>query len=130
MRQNQIKKQKDWICPQKARIIARLMGDGAVYLHKHDYTIKYEVIDNESLQGFAKDIESVYGLKTKKGWNKSGKTGKLIPLMRLRSKKAYEDLLRYGNYDSKSWRVPQEIYDSKQKVKIEFLKAFYGDEEV
>ena len=34
---------------EKARLIAHLIGDGAHYRHKHDYNLKYEVRDDESL---------------------------------------------------------------------------------
>jgi len=114
--------------PEKARIISRLMGDGALYLHKHDYTIKYEVKDEESLQSFAKDLKKVYGLEMWRWWNKSGKTGKKIPFVRARSKLAYEDLMRYGYYSSRSWRVPKAILKANKKIQAEFLRAFFSDE--
>ncbi len=128
LRQNKIKAQNGGLTPEKARIISRLMGDGALYKHKHDYTIKYEVKDEESLQNFAKDLKKVYGLEMWRWWNKSGKTGKKIPFVRARSKLAYEDLLKYGSYSCRLWRVPKAIFNASKKIQAEFLKAFYDDE--
>ncbi|MBU0532883.1 hypothetical protein KKB44_05320 [Candidatus Micrarchaeota archaeon] len=127
MREHKIKRQEETISLEKARIIARLMGDGAVYLHKHDYIMKYGVKDKESLQSFAKDMKTVYGLKAAIGESRSGK-GSMVPYARIRSKLAYEDLLRYGPYDSRSWRVPAKIFKANSKVKAGFLKAFFTDE--
>ena len=93
----------------KSRIIAHLIGDGSVYQSNHDYNIKYEVKDLESLNSFEKDMLSVYGLKLTKGFKESGFTSKLVPFLRLRSKLAYEDLLKYSTYKSKDWKIKSKI---------------------
>ncbi len=112
----------------KARIIAHSIGDGTVYRSNHDYNIKYEVKDLESLNSFEKDIISVYGLKLTKGFKNSGITGKPIPFLRLRSKLAYEDLLKYATYNSKDWKIKDILLASSKEIKREFLKAFFDDE--
>ena len=83
---------------EKARIIAHLIGDGAHYITKHDYVLKYEVRDEESLRQFNDDIIKVYGLEPSWEWNTSGITGEPIKFVRLRSKLVYEDLLAYASY--------------------------------
>ena len=112
----------------KARIIAHLIGDGSVYQSNHDYNIKYEVKDLESLNSFEKDMIHVYGLKLTKGFKESGFTGKLIPFVRLRSKLTYEDLINYATYKSKDWKIKSKILQSSKQVRKEFLRAFFDDE--
>lgn len=127
MRKNPIRPQKG-LTISKASLIARMMGDGAVYRHKHDYVIKYEVKDLDSLRSFAKEIKEVYGLTAKIGSNPSGKTGKPIPYARLRCKDAYEDLARYGRYGCLEWRVPRQIRKGSRAVQRAFLRSFFDDE--
>ena len=93
-----------------------------------DYNIKYEVIDEELLTSFTNDLRSVYGLEPSRWENPSGKTGKLIPFIRLRSKIAYEDLLRYASYYSKDWNIKEPMLNAPLEIKKEFLKALFDDE--
>lgn len=126
-----IKKLKDGfevLTKEKARLIAHLIGDGCVYKVKTNYNIKYEVKDQELLQQFEEDIISVYGLPVIKGFNPSGKTGELIPLVLLRSKRAFEDLKRYCEYASATWWVPIQILEAEESLKKEFLRALFDDE--
>lgn len=113
---------------EKARIIAHLIGDGAHYITRHDYNLKYEVRDEESLKQFNDDLIKVYGLKPSWEWNTSGFTGKPIQFVRLRSKLAFEDLLRYASYYSKNWKINSELLNSSKEIKREFLKTFFDDE--
>tara|TARA_Y100000310_G_C20172034_1_gene574125 strand:- start:31 stop:483 length:453 start_codon:yes stop_codon:yes gene_type:complete len=101
----------------KARLIAHLIGDGAHYKTKHDYVLKYEVRDEESLQQFNDDIISVYGLKPSWEWNKSGITGVPIKFVRLRAKLAFEDLLRYSTYYSKDWELKPLMLNASIQIK-------------
>ena len=110
----------------KARIIARLIGDGSIYPDK--YTIKYEVKDLESLSSFSMDFMETYGLDVKRGHNLSGITGKPIPFVRVRSKRAYQDLMFYGSYNSHNWKVPDAIIEANVEAKREFLRALFDDE--
>jgi len=126
MRELKIKEQSSDLQPAKARIIARLIGDGCIYRSK--YTIKYEVQDKESLSSFSHDVKDVYGLDIKYGSNLSGITGRPIPFVRLRSKKVYDDLMQYGPYDSYNWRISNIVFKANKDVKKEFLKALFDDE--
>lgn len=113
---------------EKARIIGHLIGDGCVYKCRTDYNMKYEVKDNDLLEQFEKDLIFVYGLKPTKGFNPSGKTSKLIPYVRLRSKLVFGDLKRYCEFGSANWFVPSQILFANQNIKIEFLRALFDDE--
>jgi len=128
MRLKQPKKRYEELTVEKARLISHLIGDGCVYNHKGDYNIKYEVSDKQLLDLFYKDLLKVYGLKPFTGTNPSGKTGKLISYVRLRSRKVYDDLLRYTSYFSEDWKINKEIKQSSLILKKEFLRAFFDDE--
>ena len=113
----------------KARLIGHFIGDGAVYRHKHDYIMKYEVKDRESLFQVYQDLMTVYGLPLTTGWHRSGKTGLLLPLVRLRSKLVYEDLLRYvESYYSKEWKLRNILIHVPDDILTAFLQALYDDE--
>ncbi|MBW2976991.1 LAGLIDADG family homing endonuclease [Candidatus Woesearchaeota archaeon] len=113
---------------EKARIIAHLIGDGAHYKTKHDYVLKYEVRDEESLKQFNDDIIQVYGLKPSWEWNTSGITGEPIKFVRLRAKLAFEDLAKYATYFSKDWELKPLLTKAPKEIKREFLKALFDDE--
>ena len=128
MRLKKLKRGFEKLTKAKARIIAHLIGDGALYKTNHDYVLKYEVRDDESLDQFASDVFKVYGLKPSYELNTSGFTGEIIEFVRLRSKLAYEDLLRYATYYSKDWKIFSLLLDSSKIIKKEFLKALFDDE--
>jgi intein/homing endonuclease len=113
---------------EKARIIAHLIGDGAHFKTNHDYVMKYEVKDEQSLAQFHKDIISVYGLEPTRYQHASGKTGKPIPSLRLRSKIAFDDLHRFATFFSKDWKIKQPVLDADTEIKRQFLKALFDDE--
>lgn len=112
----------------KARLIAHLIGDGCLVKSNHDYNLKYEVKDLESLNQFRKDLIEVYGLKPTEGTNRSGKTGEQIPFIRLRSKIVFEDFRKYATYYSKDWNINPPLFYSSIEIKREFLKALFDDE--
>ena len=128
MRIKKLKKGSDKLTKEKARLIAHLIGDGAHYKTGHDYVLKYEVRDEESLQQFNDDIIKVYGLKPSWWLNTSGITGKPIKFVRLRSKLAFEDLLIYATYFSADWKLKLPILNTPLKIKKEFLRALFDDE--
>ena len=128
MRIKKLKAGFEKLTKEKARLIAHLIGDGCVYKCRTDYNIKYEVVDDDLLIQFEKDLVNVYGLIPTKGLNPSGKTGRLIPYVRLRSKLAYEDLLSFCNFHSDKWIVPNQIIGSSKEIKKEFLGALFDDE--
>ena len=129
MRIKKLKSGFEKLTKEKARIIAHLIGDGCAFISNHDYNIKYEVSDTELLNSFERDVVKVYGLKLMKGSKPSGKTGKLIPFVRLRSKLVYVDLLKCtSSYFSKDWKIKKVLLNSSNRIKREFLKAFFDDE--
>lgn len=128
MRITKLKPGYEKLSLEKARLIAHLIGDGCVYKCRTDYNICYDIIDDGLLQQFVEDFIFVYGIKPKISIKRSGKTGKLLPNLRIRSKLAYLDLIDYCDYFSKTWSVPKQIFNSSQKIKKEFLIALYDDE--
>ena len=128
MRIKKLKEGFDKLTKEKARLIAHLIGDGAHYRTKHNYVMKYEVKDEESLQQFNDDIIKVYGLKPSWLLNTSGITGKPIKFIMLRSKLAFEDLLNYATYFSDNWKLKSPIINAPLKIKKEFLRALFDDE--
>lgn len=128
MRIKKLKPGFEKLTKEKARIIAHLIADGCAFISKHDYNMKYEVSDRELLSSFEKDMIKVYGLDLIKGYNPSGKTGKPIPFVRLRSKLAYKDLIKYAAYFSKDWRIKDKVLNSSRGIKREFLRSFFDDE--
>jgi len=128
MRIKKLKKGFEKLTKEKARIIAHLIGDGAHYITNHEYVLKYEVKDEESLKQFNDDVIKVYGLKPSWEWNTSGITGHPIKFVRLRAKLAFEDLTRYATYFSKDWHIKSPILKSSKSIKREFLRAFCDDE--
>ncbi len=128
MRVKKPKKGFDKLTEGKARLIAHSIGDGYVGISKHDYNIKYEVSDKELLDSFETDLVNTYGLKAMHGKNPSGKTGKDIPYIRLRSKLVFEDLMKYATYYSKDWRLKPLFLNCSSEIKREFLKALFDDE--
>ena len=113
----EISKPHSELTVNKARLIARLMADGALYNNRTNYVLKYEVKDLESLHSFAKDVKAVYGMNVTWSQNLSGITGKPIPLVRLYSKRVFEDLMMYGKYFTKEWRVPLQVFKANKKIK-------------
>lgn len=128
MRIKELKSGFKKLTKEKARIIAHLIGDGAHYITKHDYVLKYEVRDEESLDQFNDDIIQVYGLKPSWEWNTSGITGEPIKFVRLRAKLAFEDLVKYATYFSKDWELKPLLTNASKGIKREFLKALFDDE--
>jgi len=112
----------------KARIIAHLIGDGALYQTRHDYVIKYEVKDLSLIKQFSSDLIEVYGLEPHFHLNSSGKTGKPLIFARLRSKIVYEDLLQCATYRSYTWCIGKAIMDASLPIKRGFLRALFDDE--
>jgi len=60
--------------------------------------------------------------------NPSGKTGNLIPYVRLRSKLSYQDISKYATYFSKNWEIKKPLLSAPKRIKREFLRAFFDDE--
>jgi intein-encoded DNA endonuclease-like protein len=123
-----IREQPQNLTPAKARLIARLKGDGAIFRSGTNYIIKYEVKDKEQLVSFANDVKDVFGLDMKWMKHRSGITGRLLDLVWLRSKLAFEELNKFGKFRSEDWSIPDELLTSSTEVKREFIKAMFDDD--
>jgi len=132
MRINLIKPQPIRLTPAKARLIARLKGDGSIFVggrRKTNYFLKYESANLQELEQFANDLKEVYNLKSKHELHRSGKKiNKFLNVVFVRSKLAFMDMQRYGPFYSRTWRVPKEIKNSSKKIQKEFLSTFVEDE--
>lgn len=132
MRIKPIKMQPLQLIPAKARIIARLKADGAIFVpprHRTEYCIQCASSDMNKLHQFSDDLKGVYGLDVELQWHRSGKKpSKLLPQIRVRSKLAFMDLQKYGPFGSRKWRVPREITRASRKIQAEFLRTFFEDE--
>lgn len=128
MRIKQIKEQGE-MTEAKARLIARLKGDGVICVSsKTNYLLKLECQDEELRKQFESDLASVYNLTTKRIMHRSGITGQLIEAVYVRSKLAYDDLMIYGPYRSYNWLIPNVIFNSSKEIKKEFIRTFADDE--
>ncbi|MEM5772741.1 MAG: LAGLIDADG family homing endonuclease [Candidatus Aenigmatarchaeota archaeon] len=133
------------LTPAKAYILGVLCGDGMLYrkLIKYkgykyfNYFLGLRVTDKEFADEFKNKIKNVYGIIAKKcnippgiritpsGLSKC----KRQYIVYLQRKKVYEDLKRYGEFNSYVWRVPQEIIKNNDKLIISsFLKGFFDSE--
>ncbi|MFH1623087.1 MAG: LAGLIDADG family homing endonuclease [Candidatus Aenigmatarchaeota archaeon] len=132
MRINNIKPQLAVLTPAKSRIIARLKGDGSIFVggrRRTNYLIKYESNDKHELDIFSRDIMEVYGLSTKEEIHRSGKKpNKFLKQVFVRSKLAFLDLQKYGPFSSREWTVPNSIKSSNLSIRTEFLRTFFEDE--
>ena len=132
MRLNKIKPQSSKLTLAKVRLIARLKGDGSIYVSgrkKTNYFIKYESNNLAELKQFANDLKKVYGLRPKFTTHRSGiNPRKFLKVVYVRSKLAYEDLQKYGPFASREWRVPSCIKEASRRIQAEFLRIFFEDE--
>ena len=128
MRIKNLKSGFEKLIPAKARLIAHLIGDGCVYRSKTDYNIKYDNTDSELIEQYRNDLRDIYGFITKIEYKQSGKTKKVTPYVRVRSKRAYDDLKKYCEFRSLGWRVPKNISKATPTIQKEFLSALYDDE--
>lgn len=125
-----IKPQLIELTPSKTRLIARLKADGSIFVAGDtNYWLKFDSKNQQELDAFSKDIEDVYGLKTKEEFKRSGKNPtKMLKHVFVRSKLAFDDMQKYGPFYSENWRVPQQIKESSKELKREFLRVFAEDE--
>lgn len=132
MRINKILQQSELLSVPKVRLIARLKGDGSVFIagkRRTNYYIKFYSKDFGELERFKKDIKTVYGLNVKESEKESGKKpGEMLKHYFIRSKLAFNDIMNYGPFGSYTWKVPDEIKNSKLELQREFLKTFSEDE--
>ena len=118
-----IKKQPKELSSEKVRLIAHLMFDGCVYTGTS--VVTYYNKNMSLINQFSSDFEKIYGLKCSlEKRNDANRTY-------CYSKLAVKDLLKYTpSYSTakSNNKIPTEIMESRDELKIIFLRAFWDDE--
>ncbi len=108
---------------EKAYVLGVLCGDGYLYTNHRDYTIRLAVNDKDFAEEFSRNLEIVYGLKP------LVYSHNYRCIVELRSKEAYEDIAKFGNFRTYTWRVPNEIVVSRDEtIRASFLRGFFDSE--
>jgi len=128
---NQIPNSSKKLSLEKAYILGVLCGDGFLTYNssKSMYQIGLSAVDKEFVNEFRNNLLQVYRLNPTKevyiskisNWNNQSKT-------RLCSREACEDLLYYGKFGVKKWRVPEQIKRADLDIKSQFIKGFFDSE--
>jgi hypothetical protein len=110
-----------------ARIHAHLCGDGSVFIYKTKAkdrnfigTIGYYNKNQKLLDKFRQDFTKLFGVKMKMRNNREVSIKSI--------KRVNYFLNQFGKFGSKEWRIHDSIKKSNNKIKIEWLKAFFEDE--
>jgi transposase len=116
-----IKPQPSVLTPEKAFLIGHLIADGSVMRnHAISYCNKNRIL----VEKVAEVFEKVYGIPVPKMYlSKDG-----VFTMRWYRKKAWEDLMRYTEYGSRNWVVPNEIITNPAVLGPPFLRALADDD--
>jgi hypothetical protein len=121
--------------PRESRIVAHICGDGwlTTYIEKNSlqivnnkryhqkrrrYQIGYCNTCNELLKEFEEDIQKQFNIKPQK---------KTIEI-RTRSKRIFDRISELGGGNSRKWFICQEILNSKENIRIQWIRAFFDDE--
>lgn len=136
-----LKKGYEKLTSEKAYILGVLCGDGCVTFNKP--RIVLSSVSKELIDEFVACVKSHYGLKP---------SIRIIPKERIKISKVknpphiikakrdqisvtfskrnlVEDLKRYGDFKTNTWRVPEEIRNSRsKKIICSFLKGLYDSE--
>jgi len=132
------------LTPAKAFIMGVLCGDGSIHRqivkwkgYKYvSYGVQLNSIDKDFVHEFKKAMKKVYGI-TVKTHRIPGDIRKLPSgyseckdqfIAKVSWKKVYEDLIRYGNFGTYSWRVPIEIIRGHKELAAYFLRGFFDSE--
>ncbi|MBI2449074.1 hypothetical protein HYV49_02135 [Candidatus Pacearchaeota archaeon] len=110
------------LIPEKAYILGVLCGDACLYKK----TIKLEIRrDEDFIDEFVRCFEKVYGLEYNYKYYKPKNTF----VAQINSEIISQDIIKYGNFKTRSWEVPKEIIESKnEKIIGSYLKGFYDSE--
>ncbi|MBI2667740.1 hypothetical protein HYX17_03125 [Candidatus Woesearchaeota archaeon] len=129
--ENQIPNSSKKLSLEKAYILGVLCGDGFLIYNsnKSVYQIGLSAVDKEFVNEFRNSLSQVYRLNPTKeihipkisNWNNQSRT-------RLCSIKACENLLCYGKFGVKKWRVPERIKRADLEIQSQFIKGFFDSE--
>lgn len=127
---HKIPKSSKRMTKEKAYILGVMCGDSYVHCTKNkSYQVSLQTIDKDFAVKFANCLNKVYGLRPSirkikvktPNWNDKWHA-------RVCCKAIYEDILSYGRFKMKLWRVPKIIFNSTPKIKCDFLRGFFDSE--
>jgi len=109
------------LIPAKARILAKVMGDGCLTKRY----VRYNNTRRELLEEFERDMEAIYGgLHFIKGKVNSGTS-----FVQVQKKEVIQDLLKYHpNFKSADLWLPTQVKHGDIEIKRHFIRSFYDDE--
>ncbi len=131
VRQNEIHSKYNLLTNHKAYVFGVLCGDGWIWYDAKQgcYQIGLSAIDKDFCQEFARCLNSVYGLKPsikiRAARNPRWQDQQEVKLC---SRKACDDLLSYGFFKTKTWRVPHVIKVASLGIQASFIKGFADSE--
>lgn len=110
------------LTPEKAYILGVLCGDA----HINHRFVRLEIAhDRDFIEEFIECFRKVYGLDYKYTFYKPKNT----LVSQINSQIICRDLLRYGNFRTENWNVPNEIMTTdNEKIIGSFLRGFYDSE--
>jgi len=120
---------------RESRIVAHICADGWLtsYIEKNSlqivngrryhqkrrrYQIGYCNTQEELLKEFEEDIRKQFNIKPQK---------KKIEI-RTKSKRIFKRISDLGGGNSRGWFISQEVFDSNDNIKIQWIRAFFDDE--
>lgn len=110
------------LTPEKAYILGVLCGDG--YIDKRRIFLEIRK-DEEFIKEFSNCMEKVYGLKYKYVYKVKRNTF----LFNISAMVIAKDLLRYGDFKTFSWNVPEDVLHSENKEVIAYyLRGMFDSE--
>ncbi len=126
---------KTKLTPEVAKIVAHICGDGWLckYLEKNSlqivngrrykrdrqrYLIGYSNTCKFLLDDFAKDIRSIFGIKSRYRENE----------VVFKSKRVYDYINSLGGGSTYEWFISPIIQNSNRRIKSSWLQAFFDDE--
>jgi len=115
------------ITAELARVHAHLCGDGSVCIwrtkekdRKFRAVVGYYNNNQKLLNKFRDDFSKLFNVRMKMRKNRD---------VYVRSIRIFKELTeKFGNFDSKKWRIPLEIKKASKEIKLGWLKAFFEDE--
>jgi intein-encoded DNA endonuclease-like protein len=133
IRLRHIPKKSKLLTEAKAYILGVLCGDGWSYYNnvspKQTYQVGLDATDKDFVNKFSNCLYIVYGLNAKRTKRKKRNAKwQIIFVSRICSKKVCDDLLSYGVFKTKIWRIPKVIFNSKSSIQCSFLKGFFDSE--
>lgn len=110
------------LTPEKAYILGVLCGDAYI----DNNFVKLEIRkDIEFIEEFLRCFKKVYGIKYSYYYYKPRDSF----ISNINSKIICKDLIAYGNFGTKNWKVPKCVLNTKDKlIKSMFLRGLYDSE--